>query len=190
MELGTTRAREKITLLVNEENLGQWGEKAEAGEAEAQYQIAWYMEEVYPESRQEIEDYLKKAADQQHSLACLRLAELRMELQPEAAVAYLRQALPSAEILAALAQCYLAGLGVAADPKEAERYFVESAGMGSAEDMLALARRYQSGDGVPRSIAQTRKWLYRAQQAGMAGVEDEFCAQELEARSKIETTKA
>lgn len=184
MELGTARGRKKNTLLVNEENFGTWGEKAEAGDAEAQYQIAWYMEEFFPESRQEIENYLQRAAKQRHSLACLRLAELRIESRPEEAVAYLRQADPSAEVLGALARCYLTGQGVAADPEEAERYLVESARKGDGEDMLALARRYESGDGVRRSIAETRKWLYRAQQAGMAGVEDEFCARELESRKK------
>jgi TPR repeat protein len=66
-----------------------------------------------------------------------------------------------------LADCYVRGLGVAADPKRAVELATAAAALGNDRAMTILARLYEKGSGVPQSDPKKAFELYkRAADAG------------------------
>ena len=64
--------------------------------------------------------------------------------------------------------CDEKGMGVAADPHEAVKWFTRAAEAGNAEAQHNLGACFSRGTFVARDLAAARKWLARASTAGEA----------------------
>lgn len=152
--LNVPREDAGMTGAVTAENLLDWCAAAEEGDPEAQYRAALYFrEEGGPGAKQDVERYLRMAADQGHPMACTILGEELLEKNPQEAVRHLKNAadcgVPRAMNL--LGQCYFKGHGIAKDDAQAQRWFEGAAERGTAEDKLNMALRYRFGEGMPCS---------------------------------------
>ena len=176
-------SREALTL----DTLPDWCEAAEKGEAQAQYEIAaYFLNHPDPAWDSDVERYLSMAVEQEHPQACLLRGEMLLPGQPEQAVKLLRSAAEGGELRAMvlLGECYAQGKGVEQDLAQAEAWFVAAARRGSGEDMLKLALRYRTGDGVPRSQGRGLSWLRRAQRAGVDDAEARYYGEDWSRRQK------
>lgn len=176
-------SREALTL----DTLPDWCEAAEKGEAQAQYEIAaYFLNHPDPAWDSDVERYLSMAVEQEHPQACLLRGEMLLPGQPEQAVKLLRSAAKGGELRAMvlLGECYAQGKGVEQDLAQAEAWFVAAARRGSGEDMLKLALRYRTGDGVPRSQGRGLSWLRRAQRAGVDDAEARYYGEDWSRRQK------
>lgn len=161
---------------VTEETLPDWCERAEDGDAEAQYQVAKYLSEQNADAAAELESYLSAAVEQGHPMACLLLARQVRDSDPQRAAELLANASDCgiAEAMQELAECYAQGRGVRQDPQKAERWFVQAAEVSGAQAMLHLALRYEQGDGIAKNLVKSKAWLSRAKKAGMQDPEAEL----------------
>ena len=163
---------------VTTDTLMDWCVAAEEGDPEAQYRVAEYFREnPTPGAEADVERYLSRAVAQGHPKACYELALRRLgEGRAQEGIQLLRNALDCGlpEAAEQMGFCYARGIGVAADPAEAEHYFGLAAQMGGAEAMLALAARYATGDGLARSMGKALSWLRQAEAAGMADAKERF----------------
>jgi TPR repeat protein len=93
----------------------------------------------------------------------------RLEGSPEEAAALLRAGaeagLPEAQ--AAYGQALLDGHGVAADPREALRWFRQAAAANHAMAINMVVRCYEKGWGTPENRAEATRCYARAAQAGL-----------------------
>ena len=113
-------------------------ERAEAGSADAQYQLAcadphnWDFSDTYNHTKetQETIYWIRKAAEQGHPKAQYHLAN-----------------------------CYQYGKGVNADPAESVRWYRKAAEQGVDNACLHLGSRYENGSGVPKDAAEAAKWF-------------------------------
>ena len=62
--------------------------------------------------------------------------------------------------------CYLNGLGVDKNEKEAAGWFIKAAEMGEPDSMFHLAWMYQEGIGVERNNELSAEYLYKSAEAG------------------------
>ena len=67
-----------------------------------------------------------------------------------------------------LGLCYGDGFGVAADAREAVKWYTRAAEAGHVSAQYNLGACYADGDGVARDLAAARKWFARASAAGDA----------------------
>lgn len=157
--------------LLTDSTLPQWCQRAENGDAEAQYRVAaWFLSNQTPNSGYDVERYLGQAVSQGHAEACLLLAKLRLSDGPATeALPLLRNAADCglSEAMHLLAQCYMGQYGGQVDRVLAERYLTRWASQEGAEAMLELAIRYGLGDGVTPSMAKSMLWIAQVEQAGM-----------------------
>ena len=177
---------------VTEETLPDWCAAAEDGDPEAQYQVAQYFQQSQlPGTEDDVARYLSMAVAQGHPRACLMLGLQLLPEHPEEALRHLRNAADCglAEAMEQLGECYAQGLGVAPDPVQAEHWFCAKAQQGDGEAMLALARRYKLGNGVPRSLGRALSWLKRAQLAGVTDAQDRYYAEERAKQAEEEAAK-
>jgi hypothetical protein len=127
------------------QNLAYWQEKAQAGDSEAQFELAWHYtngidtEQSYAEAAK----WLKQAATQNH---------------PEAQYH--------------LGLYYLYGHGVNKDLSEAARLLTAAAKQGVGEAQHRLGLMYLSGEGVTADPAQAVIWLQAAQGLGIEDVSE------------------
>ena len=177
---------------MTEETLPDWCAAAEDGDPEAQYQVAQYFQQSQlPGTEDDVARYLSMAVAQGHPRACLMLGLQLLPEHPEEALRHLRNAADCglAEAMEQLGECYAQGLGVAPDPVQAEHWFCAKAQQGDGEAMLALARRYKLGNGVPRSLGRALSWLKRAQLAGVTDAQDRYYAEERAKQAEEEAAK-
>jgi len=66
-----------------------------------------------------------------------------------------------------LGTCYAHGTGVAADAREAVKWFTRAAEAGHASAQINLGSCYANGSGVARDLAAARTWFSRAASAGL-----------------------
>ena len=87
-----------------------------------------------------------------------------------------------------LGECYSQGIGMAQNPQEAERRFIQAAEWGGGEQMLRLALRYAKGDQVPASRGRAFSWVKKAQETGVPDAKEQFdlqYAQYMEERRRL-----
>ena len=176
--------REPIVPLQEEvtvESLPDWCNRAEAGDPEAQYQVAMYfVRNPLPGSGGEVRRYLTRAVEQGHGKACLSLAWELMNEDPDRAFQLLKNAADCGEMeaLEDMGFCYAQGRGVPQDLAQAEQCFIRWAQQGDGEVKLALARRYKTGDLVPKHLGKALSWMRRAELAGLTDASERFYAEE------------
>ncbi|MEN9974367.1 MAG: hypothetical protein RLZZ282_373, partial [Verrucomicrobiota bacterium] len=113
-------------------------ERAEAGSADAQYQLAradphnWDFSDAYNHTKetQETISWIRKAAEQGH---------------PEAQYH--------------LANCYQYGKGVSMDSAESVTWYRKAAEQGVDNACLHIGFHYKDGSGVPKDAAEAAKWF-------------------------------
>ena len=113
--------------------------RAEAGEAEAQYQLAsmyWEGRGVERNPPQALTWY-QRAADRGHREAQVKVAEL-----------------------------YERGEGISQDYVQASRMYAKAAEQGDPKSEIRLAQLYLMGQGVPQNYAEAKKLLERAGKEG------------------------
>ena len=71
----------------------------------------------------------------------------------------------STESYFCIGNCYLSGLGVEKDEKEAARWFLKAAELGEPDSMFHLAWMYQEGIGVEQNSELSTEYLYKAAEA-------------------------
>ena len=166
---------------VTGESLPDWCNRAEAGDPEAQYQVAMYFaRNPLPGSGGEVRRYLTRAVEQGHGKACLSLAWELMNEDPDRAFQLLKNAADCGEMeaLEDMGFCYAQGRGVPQDLAQAEQCFIRWAQQGDGEAKLALARRYKTGDLVPKHLGKALSWMRRAELAGLTDASERFYAEE------------
>ncbi len=124
-------------------------EKAEQGEAQAQYDLAVH--------------YANRRAGQ---------------LAADEAVHWLHQAAEQghAEAQSDLGLLYHRGLGVPRDPAEAAKWMRRAAEQGHAVSQADLGQLYYFGAGVPRDLAKAAEWYRKAADQGVAGAQFNLAA--------------
>ena len=65
-----------------------------------------------------------------------------------------------------IGSCYLNGLGIDKNEKEAAGWFIKAAEMGEPDSMFHLAWMYQEGIGVERNNELSTEYLYKSAEAG------------------------
>jgi TPR repeat protein len=154
--------------------------RAEAGDAEAQYQLALRHLHGRGISRDlaDTARWLGRAADQGHLQARERLNELMAGrfARPGDADALLeiyRERARAGDAIAStkLGLSYRDGVGVDPDDREALRWLEAGAEKGDVEAFAALGSMHDEGRGVPRDRIQAAGWFRRAAERGHAGAQ-------------------
>ena len=150
--------------------LPQWCQRAEEGEAEAQFRVAqWFVNSQTPNSAADIERYLQMAVAQGHPQACLLLGQRCLtDGRVLDALELLRNAADCgiAEAMHLLGICYSGTYGCTPQADQAERYLTQWANHAGADAMLELAFLYTTGSGLPQSAAKGMSWIAKAERAG------------------------
>jgi len=148
---------------------------AEAGEAEAEYQLAsmyWEGRAVHRDHTQALK-WIQWAAEHGHREAQIRLAELY-----ERGKGISRDYVQAARMYAMgaergdpesgirLAQLYLKGQAVPQSDTEARTLLERAAGKKAAEAQYLLGQLYWEGRGVPKDRVQAHKWFNLAEAQG------------------------
>ena len=155
-------------------------EKAEKGEAEAQYQLArcyQFGDGVKKDQAQSVE-WARKAAEQGLAAAqnymglCYANGE-GVKKDPVQAVAWFRKAADQgvANAQFCLGISYASGIGIEQDPVKAATWYRKAAEQGSAEAQNELGLAYASGVGVEQDSAEALKWVRKAAEQGLAEVQ-------------------
>ncbi len=149
------------------EALGPLKEKAEQGNAEAQYRVGWmYQTGKGTEANNEVAIvWYKKAANQGHLSAQNNLcsADLSAQNFQEAAVwcdKAANQNHPKAQFL--LAMMYLNGQGFAKDEAKSAQWLLKSAQQGYAASQYKLGFFYKEGVGVAKDREAAKKYWEQA----------------------------
>ena len=165
-------------------------QKAEKGDAEAQYQLA----EMYADARGVDQDYTKsyhwakKAADQGNPKAQYRLAsiiykgETGRKNQPKGLQLFFKSVGGLKNLAEAgdpdsrskLGILYARGVGVNKDLAEAAKLFEQAAREGHAKAQVDLAAAYLLGNGVDRNPTTAGHWFEKAAKAGNGQAQIEF----------------
>lgn len=73
-----------------------------------------------------------------------------------------------------LGTCYVDGLGVSRDNKEALRLLIRAAELGYVDAQVDLANAYKNGCGVPKNLYEALKWFQKAAALGDAEAQNEL----------------
>jgi hypothetical protein len=144
--------------------------KAEAGDAQAQYELAEYLwgrggADDFTEAVQ----WYRKAAEQGHVTAQCTLGLLYQEGQgvPQdytEAARWFRKAAERGDVTAQCALAFLCenGKGLPQDYTEAARWYGKAAEQGVATAQCALASLYEDGNGLPQDYTEAARWYRKA----------------------------
>ncbi|MCP5536120.1 MAG: sel1 repeat family protein [Akkermansiaceae bacterium] len=154
-----------------EERVIQLEKKADAGDLEAQWELAndYYTGEKVPRDLGKAFKYYKQAGEQGCGAAqllvgiCYYKGEGVVRDLNDGAIwmaKAARQGLPEAETC--LGIFYLRGEGVDKDPREACRWLKKSATSGRADAQYLLGVCYYLGEGVDESRQKAKEWLQKA----------------------------
>ena len=163
--------------LGQEATIEQLQERADSGDAEAQYQLgAMYgnadgverdFEKAFP--------FFSAAAEQNHpggqnGVGNCYLHGLGVEQDFEKAIQYLKLAAEQgfAKSQITLADCHNFGIGVPQDYAEAVKWFRLAADQGDAGAQYSLGVMYHDGLGVPQDYAQAMNWFRLSADQGEA----------------------
>ena len=163
--------------LAQSPDLASLQQAAEAGQAEAQYQLA----ERYRNGTGVLQNYARAAewyaaaADQgdaraQNSLGALYISGLGVAADPERGLALLRQAAVKGapKHLHDLASALQSGIGTAPDAAAAAQLYQQASDLGWVESTVSLGVLYQDGIGVERDIAKAIELYTEPAEAGHA----------------------
>lgn len=135
--------------------------KAEEGDCDAQYQAAQFLMETCPGRwPQDVTRYLTSAMEEGGSpQAALALGKHLWSSSPKEAVEALKNAADTefsgrTEAMQLLGECYAKGHGVACDKGKAEQWLEKAARRQGKDALLKLAQRFETGDGVGKSIVK------------------------------------
>lgn len=135
--------------------------QAEEGDCEARYQAARFLMETCPgQWPQDVTRYLNLAMEEGGSPeAALALGKHLWNSSPSRAVEALKNAADTefsgrTEAMQMLGECYAKGHGVARDKTKAEQWLEKAARRQGKEAMLELAQRFETGNGVGKSIVK------------------------------------
>ena len=158
----TPSERERIDSLSTEELFAFWTEKAEKGNAEAQYKLGEMHcdgklgKKNFPEALL----WYGRAADQghkdaQHSMGFLYFHGLGVPVNKRQAASFFRKAAKQDDVNAQffLADMYRRGKGVVRNDRRAVLWFKRAALAGHQDSAYALAEMHQKGRGVKKDLS-------------------------------------
>ena len=173
-------AKPAATAVTKRSELGPLREKAEAGDADSQYDLAlrYVFGDGVPQDYVKAIAWLRKAAEQNHSSAQSSLG-LRykngqgVKADPKQAVYWWRKAASQGNKFAQnnLSDAYYNGQGVGKDLDEAIKWTKLAAEQGLAAAQTKLAWAYQNGLGVAQDYAVAMKWYRSATDQGDYGAQ-------------------
>ena len=146
----------------------QWQNKAEAGDAEAQFRIgqAYALGQGFNQNLENAFEWYEKAAKQGHAKAQAALAILYVQKGDDKKTAeWLDKAAAQNEPTAQFFQG-ISAYEKAQDYSKAKEWWEKAAEQGNADAMAALATLYESGKGVPQDNDKASEWLKKASDAG------------------------
>lgn len=165
-------------------------ERAEAGDAEAQFELGWKYYEGTGAQKDDDQAalWLRRAADRGHLAAQVRLGNLYewghgVPEDPQLAAAWYQKAadggLPQAHF--ALGKLHLDGVGMPRDAAKAVTAFRRAADGGFPMGAFVLAQLHRTGEGLPRDNVEAYAWLLIATESQgvppfIAGVRNEVAA--------------
>lgn len=151
-------------------------ERASQGDADAQYDLAFYLVSRRSGSlaSSEAVRWLRRAAEQGHvqaqsDLGLLYLRGVGLLRDATEAAKWLRRAAEQGDAAAQadLGQLYYFGTGVNQDPVRAAEWFGRSANQGLAVAQFNLASLYENGVGVRQDSAAAAHWYREAAERGL-----------------------
>jgi TPR repeat protein len=154
--------------------------RAEAGDAESQYQLAIRELQGVGTKRDLVEGarWLGRAADQGHVpsrklLDQVLAGDYARPGDVDALVEIYRERAESGDALACtkLGLMYRDGIGVGSDDEQAMRWLERGAEKGDVEAEAALGSMYDEGRGAPRDRARAATWFRKAAERGHAGAQ-------------------
>ncbi len=161
-----------------EQELAALTNKAEAGDAEAQYNLGWMYAngEGVPKDAAKAVEWWQKAAAQGNAIAQYSLARMYAigEGAPKnltIAVDWLQKAAEQGDVDAQYYLGILSFTGNSGVPKnlaKAVDWLQKAAEQGKADAQLQLSTMYRDGKGVPRDSAKAVDWLQKAAAQGHA----------------------
>lgn len=145
---------------------------ARRGVSDAQYLLGnYYLDEKLPDfNEEEALNWLDKASEQKHILACAKAAPMHFQgvgcdiPDADTAFRYWETAANggNVESMVRLGDCYANGDGCQRSPVDAAKWYLEAAGKSSAEGQYKLACLYFKGEGVAANNSEGRYWLEKA----------------------------
>lgn len=142
---------------------------AEAGDAEAQYQLTLaYAERRGDGDTERALTWLNRAANQGHPAAMADLGTLYMDTDSALALRWLRAAAEEGHGGAQvnLGSMYFEGEGLPKDYAEGVRLFRMAAEQGNAMPQYNLGQAYRRGHGVPKDTKEAVRWFRLAEAQG------------------------
>ncbi len=174
---------------------------AENGNADAQFALGLRLEdddkervlalldqgsEYEPDARIKAEEWYRKAADQGHPEAQVRLAAMYFQCKDEREAArWLRKAaeLGNADAQFLLGCVYEHGDSIPHDYEEAAMWYRAAAEQGNAKAQVNLGAMYADGLGIPQDHEEAAKWYRKAAEQG--DVNGQFRLAEMYADGRI-----
>lgn len=159
------------------DKIAQLRAKAEAGDPEAQFELAWAYEQGkgVAQSYEEAVKWYRKAADQgyadaQYNLGGCYCRGEGVEQSYEEAVKWFRRAADQgdADAQCYLGVCYFRGDGVSRSYEEAIKLYRKAAEQGNVVAQWNLGVSHEYGRGVPQDWEEAAVWYERAAERGYA----------------------
>ena len=160
-----------------QESIESLKEKAQAGDAKAQYNLGkiYYNGKGVPKNDIEAAKWFRKAAEQGHAGAQYSLSQMceKGEGVPQnyaEALKWSQEARKTtdeqgdAETQFKMGVMYRDGKGVPKDYEEAAKWFQKAAEQGHAEAQNELGCMYANGEGVRQDYDKAARWLWKAKQ--------------------------
>lgn len=148
------------------EDMKRWQPKAEAGDAEAQFQLGqmYALGHGFKQNFKTAADWYKKAAQQSHAKARTALGLLysfaAISSDNNDETDWLEKAAAQDE---PIAQVLLGDFAKGQDKyDDARKWYNQAAINGSADAMLGIAKLYENGEGVSKDLEQARQWNEKA----------------------------
>ena len=159
------------------DKIAQLRAKAEAGDPEAQFELAWayYVGKNVAQSYEEAVKWYRKAVEQGHTIAQYNLGVSYergegVAQSYEEAVKWYQKAAEQGYANAQynLGVCYDRGKGVVQSYEEAVKWYQKAANQGDADAQWNLGIHYEYGDGVDQDWEEAAMWYQKAAEQGYA----------------------
>jgi len=148
------------------EEMKRWQPKAEAGDAEAQFQLGqmYALGHGFKQNFKTAAEWYEKAAQQSHAKARTALGLLysfkAVPSDDDKGTDWLEKAAIQDE---SVAQVFLGNMAEKQNLyDEARKWYEQAAANGSADAMIAIAKLYEYGEGVSKDLDQARQWNEKA----------------------------
>ena len=148
------------------EEMKRWQPKAEAGDAEAQFQLGqmYALGHGFKQNFKTAAEWYEKAAQQSHAKARTALGLLYsfgvISSEKDNETDWLEKAAAQDE---PVAQVFLGDLAKGQDKyDEARKWYEQAAANGSADAMIAIAKLHEYGEDTSKDLEQARQWNEKA----------------------------